>query len=115
MSFALDAPISFSPVLEDPSELFNAALDEFIKQTSIDLAKYPFSAQLENCKSCGDFLVVLEELAKTSRKFRYCNKKLAKVLEPTVHVVCSLSGAFGNSSGLVIPLEVFRFRRVSPE
>lgn len=105
MSFAPDTPISFPPVPGAPEELFNAALAEYIKQTGIDLVNHPFSAQMENCKSFDDYLLILEELAKTVREFRDCNKRLVKALKPTVNVVCSLSGTFGESIGLVRPLE----------
>ena len=107
MSFAPYTPTSFSPTTED---VFNAALDEYSKQTGNDLAKHPLSAQLESCKTYSDFLIVLGEPAKTFREFRDGNKKLVKVLEPTVNVMCSLSRAFGDGIGLVSPLKMARFR-----
>ena len=109
MYFARHIPIVSSPT---PEDVFNGALEEYTRHTGNDLAEHPLSSELENCRTASDVLVVLEKLVKTFREPRGCNKKLAKVLEPTVNVVYSLSGAFG---GLVRPLEVLRLRRMSPE
>jgi hypothetical protein len=104
MCFAPYTPTSFPPT---PEDVFNAALVEYFKQTENDLVKHPLSAQLESCKSYSDFLIVLGEPTKTFREFRDGNKKLVKVFEPTVNVMCSLSRAFG---GLVSPLKMARLR-----
>ncbi|KAF8472397.1 hypothetical protein DFH94DRAFT_684607 [Russula ochroleuca] len=82
-----------------PEEVFNAALVEYVKQTGNDLSKHPLSTKLENCKLPSDVLDVIGELAKTFHP-KEGNKSLVKALEPTVNVVCSLSGAFGNSIGI---------------
>jgi hypothetical protein len=88
-----------------PEEVFNAALVEYVKQTGNDLSKHPLSTKLENCKLPSDVLDVIGELAKTFHP-KEGNKSLVKALEPTVNVVCSLSGAFGNSIGVVRPSEM---------
>ena len=93
-----------------PEEVFNAALVEYANQTGHDLAKHPLSAQLENSKSPSDVLNVIGELAKTFHQSKEGSKSLVKVLEPTVDIVCSLSGAFGNSIGLVRPSEMVCFK-----
>lgn len=89
-----------------PEEVFNAALVEYVHQTGNDLAEHPLSAELENSKSPSDILNVIGKLAKTFHRSKEGNKSLVKALEPTVNVVCSLSGAFGNSVGLVRPFEM---------
>jgi hypothetical protein len=81
--------------------VFNAALDEYTKHTGNDLANHPLSSKLEACKSPGDVLGVLREQAKIFREFREGNKKLMKVMEPTIKVLCSLTGAFADNIGLV--------------
>jgi len=83
--------------------VFNAALDEYTKHTGKDLTNLPLSIKIESCRSPGDVLGVLQERAKVFREFREGNKKLMKVIEPTVNVLCSLSGAFSDNIGLVRP------------
>jgi hypothetical protein len=95
-SHTIASPPSFQSV-------FNAALDEYAKHTGNDLTHHPLSMELESCRSPGDVLGVLQEQAKVFREFREGNKKLMKVIEPTVNVLCSLSGAFSDNIGLVRP------------
>jgi hypothetical protein len=87
-----------SPTFQD---VFNGALVEFTNQTGRDLATFPLTSELENCKSVDDVLLVLREQAKAFREFREGNKKLMKILEPTVNVIYSLSLAFSGVIGLV--------------
>lgn len=95
--------IAFSPTSQD---VFNGALVEFTNQTGKDLATHPLTSKLENCKSADDILLVLREQAKAFREFREGNKKLMKILEPIVNVVCSLSLAFADGIGLVRCLQL---------
>lgn len=81
--------------------IFNAALDEYAKHTGNDLINHPLAIKLESCTSPGDVLGVLQEQAKVFREFREGNKKLMKVIEPMVNVLCSLSGAISDNVGLV--------------
>jgi len=83
--------------------VFNAALDEYTKHTGNNLINHPHSINVESCRSPGDVLGVLQEQAKVFREFRGGNKKLMKVIEPTVNVLCSLSGVFSDNIGLVRP------------
>lgn len=86
--------------------VFNAALDEYTKYTGDDIAKHPLSAKLETCKSPADVLGVLRKQAEVFREFREGNKNLIKVIEPTVTVLCSLSGVFADNIGLVSLFEM---------
>jgi hypothetical protein len=102
MSFSRHTIASFPSF----QSVFNAALDEYTEHTGDDLAKHPFSTKLEACRSPGDVLDVLREQAKDFREFREGNKNLMKVIEPTVNVLYSLSGAFADNIGLVRPFEI---------
>jgi len=97
--------LSFSShtIASSPSfqSVFNAALDEYAEHTGNDLTNHPLSIQVESCRSPGEVFGVLQEQAKDFREFREGNKKLMKVIEPTVNVLCSLSGAFSDNIGLV--------------
>jgi hypothetical protein len=93
--------------------VFKAALDEYIRHTGNDLAEHPLSTELESCRSPCDVLDVLREQAKVFREFRDGNKKLMKVIEPTVKVLYSLSGVFADNIGLVRPFELACLRWVS--
>jgi hypothetical protein len=83
--------------------VFNAALDEYTKHTGNDLTNDPLSIKIESWRSPGDVLGLLQEQAEVFREFREGNKKLMKVIEPTVNVLCSLSGVFADNIGLVRP------------
>jgi hypothetical protein len=99
LSFASHT-IASSPSFQS---VFNAALDEYAKHTGNDLVDHPLSIKIESCRSPGDVLVVLQEQAKVFREFREGNKKLMKVIEPTVNVLYSLSAVFSDNIGLVRP------------
>ena len=99
LSFASHT-IASSPSFQS---VFKAALDEYTKHTGNDLTNHPLSIKVESCRSPGDVLDVLEEQAKVFREFREGNKTLMKVIEPTVNVLCSLSGVFSDNIGLVRP------------
>ena len=90
--------ISSSPSFQS---VFNAALDEYTKHTKNDLTSHPLSIKLDSCRSPDDVLGVLQEQAKVFREFREGNKKLMKVIEPTVNVLYSLSGVISDNIGLV--------------
>jgi hypothetical protein len=100
MSFSMHT-IASSPTFQD---VFNAALVEHANKTGEELARHPLAAELEKCKSAEAVLFVFREQTKAFREFREGNKRLMKILEPTVNVLCSLSLAFGDSMGLVRPL-----------
>ena len=104
---AVTGSLSFAShtIASSPSfqSVFRAALDEYTKHTGNDLTDHSLSIKVESCRSPGDVLGVLEEQAKVFREFREGNKKLMKVIEPTVNVLCSLSGVFSDNISLVRP------------
>jgi hypothetical protein len=97
MSFSTHSDPS-SPTFQD---VFDTALVEYARQTETDLATHPLAVELENCNSADDLLLVLEERAKAFREFGEGNRRWANILEPTVHVLYTLSLAVGNGIGLV--------------
>lgn len=101
-------PFSRLTITSSPSfqSVFNAALDEYIRHTGNDIAEHPLSTELESCRSPCDVLGVLREQANVFREFREGNKRLMKVIEPTVKVLYSLSGVFADNIGLVRPFEM---------
>lgn len=103
MTFTRSMSFTRHTTTSSPSfqSVFNTALDEYTKHTGNDLANHPLSTKLDTCKSPSDVLGVLREQAKVFREFREGNKKLMKVMEPTINVLCSLSGVFADNIGLV--------------
>ena len=100
--FSLQATV-YSPTLQD---IFDAALVEYTNQTGTDLTTHPLATELQNCKSADDLLLVLEEQARAFREFREGNKRLMKILEPTVNVLYTLSLAVRDGIGVVRPSSV---------
>jgi fungal STAND N-terminal Goodbye domain len=78
------------------------ALDDYAKQTGIDLTKRnPFTDQLLNCVSPKDILDLLEEKAKAFKDYRDKNQKLIKWLSPVVQVLHVFAGVLGAATSLV--------------
>jgi hypothetical protein len=111
--------VSLAPA-SSPSfqSIFDAALDEYTKTTGNELINHPLSIIIESCRSPGDVLDVLQEQTSVFREFRGGNKKLLKVIEPTVNALCSLSAVLPEAhppasaifGGVAILLQVRIFR-----
>jgi hypothetical protein len=84
--------------------LFEAALQDYEKQTGIALDKHPVSEQLQDCASVESVTAVLREQTQAFNEFRE-NDKIIKPLKNFVSVLYKLSAAadFGHSVGLVRP------------
>jgi hypothetical protein len=84
--------------------LFEAALQDYEKQTGIALANHPLAEQLQTCDSVDSITAVLREQTKTFSEFRD-NDKVMKPLRNAVSVLYKLSAAasFGQDIGLVRP------------
>ena len=82
--------------------LFEAALQDYEKQTGIALAKHPFAEQLQNCDSVESVTVVLREQTQVFSEFRG-RDKVMKLLVNAVSVLHNLSATadFGQAIGLV--------------
>ena len=84
--------------------LFEAALQDYKKQTGIALDKHPFAEQLQNCDSVESITAVLHEQTQALSEFREKDKVL-NPLKKAVSVLYKLSStvSFGRDIGLVRP------------
>jgi hypothetical protein len=70
--------------------LFEAALQDYRKQTGIALAEHPLAERLQNCDSVESVTAVLREQTQAFREFRG-NDKVLKPLKRAVSVLYKLS------------------------
>ena len=84
--------------------LFEAALQDYEKQTGIALEKHPLADKLQNCDTVESVTAVLHQQTQAFSEFREKDRVL-KPLKSAVSVLCKLSSAanFGRSIGLVRP------------
>jgi hypothetical protein len=84
--------------------LFEAALQDYEKQTGIALAKHPLAEQLQNCDSVESVTAVLREQTQAFSEFRG-KDKILKPLKNVVSVLYKLSATagLGQAIGLVRP------------
>lgn len=87
----------------DFDALFQYALEEYEKETKINLARHPLARQLERCDSVESITQALQQQAKEFSEFRGSNHKVIKLLKNAVQALHKLSGtaAFAGSIGLV--------------
>jgi hypothetical protein len=71
------------------------ALNDYAKETGIDLAKNPFSTSLQGCNSPEDILQLIQDKAKAFKQFREGNRTLINWLKPVVSVVHAFAGTIG--------------------
>lgn len=106
------APPSDSSVFE---VLFQCALEEYEKQTGIDLLKHPLAAHLDLCDSVESVTEALQEQAQAFREFQGGNSKVTTLLRNAVQVLHNLSSAavLGEGVGPVcrVLVEDFEFSR----
>ena len=77
------------------------ALDDYAKETGIDLTKNPFSTNLQGCNSPDDILQLIRDKAKAFKEFREGNRRLINWLKPVVKVVHAFSGTLGQGISTV--------------
>jgi len=94
MSSMATSPSNFQSILD-------AALDDYHKQTGIDLTKHPFAEQLQNCHSSDDVVQLFLERETSFKDYREKYRKLIDCLRPVVKVIHALSGIIGEGAGLV--------------
>jgi hypothetical protein len=84
--------------------LFEAALQDYEKQTGIALAKHPLAEQLQNCDTVESVAVVLRDQTQAFSEFRGSDK-IMKPLKTVLSVLHKLSAAanIGQGIGLVRP------------
>jgi len=81
--------------------ILDNALNDYTRQTGVDLAKYDFAKQLEDRVSPEDVLGLLSDKAGQFREYREGNRKLINWISPIVHVVHVLSGFLGEAISAV--------------
>ena len=83
--------------------IFQSALEEYEKQTGIDLVKHPLAAQLEHCDSVESVTQALQDQAQAFRDFRRGNNKAITFLNNAVQLLHMLSStlALGEAVGHV--------------
>jgi fungal STAND N-terminal Goodbye domain len=77
------------------------ALDDYTKQTGIDLAKNAFADSLQGCDSPDSVLQILQDRAQAFKHYRDGNRKLFNWLSPVVQVLHGFSGILSEAAGLV--------------
>ena len=84
--------------------LFDAALQNYEKQTGTKLVEHPLAKELETCDSPESINIVLQKQAQNFRKFRGNDGKIMKFLGSSVDVLYPLfnSPALGNIISLVV-------------
>jgi fungal STAND N-terminal Goodbye domain len=81
--------------------IVDAALDEYTKQTGVDLAQNPLAHKLQHTDSSDGVLKLFQEREKEFKEYRDRNRKFINLLKPTVQVLHALSGPLGESISLV--------------
>jgi len=82
-------------------QLITKALQDYAKQTGIDLAKHPSAERLELLDSPGDVLRIFQERENAFRKFRNRNRTLINCLHPAVQTLHAFSGVIGEAASIV--------------
>jgi fungal STAND N-terminal Goodbye domain len=98
--------MSSSTTLSSPSAsrfqlIFESALQDYTKQTGVDLTKYDFINQLERCRSPDEVLALLGDKAKKFKEYREGNRKLINCITPVVQVIHLFAGFLGEATSIV--------------
>ena len=82
--------------------LFEAALQQYEKQTEMPLTKHPLAEQLQNCDSVDSVIALLQEQVQAFSEFRGTDR-IMKSLKGIVSVLSTLSAVvdLSDSIGLV--------------
>jgi hypothetical protein len=94
MSSATTSSVNFQSILD-------VALDNYTKQTGIDLTKHPSADKLQTCRSPDDVLQIFLERESAFKEYRDKYRNLIDRLSPVVHVVHAFSAVLGEAAGLV--------------
>jgi hypothetical protein len=84
--------------------LLQSALEEYKKETNIDLVKHPLADQIERCDSVEAITQAVQGQAQAFRDFRGGNNKLITSLKNAVQVLYTISSStvdLGHAIGLV--------------
>lgn len=85
------------------TQIFDTAIDEYKKLTKEDLRTHPFATAFDVCNTPDTILDVFRGQAQAFHGFREGDEKLMKWLDPTVHLLFTLSATLGEGIGLVSP------------
>ena len=77
------------------------ALDVYKKRTKKDLLEHPLVTELQTCKSPSAILAALQQQIQGLDQSRRSDERWTRWLDPTVHVLYSLSGTLGGGFGTV--------------
>jgi hypothetical protein len=77
------------------------SLEEYTKETGIDLTENPFSTSLQSCNSPDEVLQLIRDKAEAFKEFREGNRRLINWLKPVVQVVHAFAGTLGQGIGPV--------------
>ena len=72
--------------------ILDGALQDYTKQTGVDLTKYDYVSQLDRCGSPDEVLWVLRDKTKEFKEYRYGNRTLMNRITPVVQFVHEFSG-----------------------
>ncbi|KAH9989064.1 hypothetical protein BJV74DRAFT_885250 [Russula compacta] len=81
--------------------IFDAASKEYKKKTGQDLQTHPFAAELDRCNSPDGVSEILQKQAGALEETRTSGQTLMKWLNPTVHVLYTVSESIGEGVSLV--------------
>jgi fungal STAND N-terminal Goodbye domain len=84
------------------------ALDNYTKQTGIDLTKNPFAESLQHCDSPDSVLQLLQNRAQAFKDYRDGKHTLINWLTPVVQVLHGFSPVLSEAASLVGPTESIR-------
>ncbi|KAH9956366.1 hypothetical protein BC827DRAFT_801962 [Russula dissimulans] len=84
-----------TPTSTNFRSILDSALDNYAKQTGIDLTNQATADRFGRCNTSEHVLQLLQEREAAFRDFRNTNLKLINCLRPVVQVIHSFSGIFG--------------------
>ena len=87
--------------------IIEAALDDYTKNTGIDLSKTPFAAAIEHSNSPEAIFQLLHDRENAFKEYREGNRRLINCLSPVVKVIQAFSGIIGEAVNLVSPTYPF--------
>ena len=92
------------PSTDDFTAIFNAATDEYQKLTGKRLDTHPFAAQLDTCQNPEAISNVFRAQEQAFSKILKGDERLMGWLDPTIHILFTLSAMLGEGIGLVSTL-----------
>jgi hypothetical protein len=93
--------MSSSPSSSNFQIIFDNALRAYQTRIKKDLLTHPLAAQLEDCRSPGSILDVLQQQVEELNRSQRRNERWTRWLDPTVKVLHAFSGMLGEHVTLV--------------